>query len=288
MIFGVKDSPRTLVGLLSTNFETKDEATISSYLNGTFSPELIYEKFILTVQSKKIGIIYSHEIQHKPVIAIKNDGVIKEADIYYRYNATNGKIKYPELKGFFEKTREEERENWMNMFEKISKIGPENAGIVDTIRGTIEGKGGSLLIDSKLVPKLKFIKEGHFSEKGKIALKVVGDILPVSISRGSKNQTANFRLTSDPTAIAVREETILRDFPWDYAELKRVLSSRYSDFKLNNRFYNLKRKIMENGLYSHARYLDIKNSKGRKDYYNPKILNEFDKHYTQIKKRVGK
>ena len=49
IVFGIKDQPRELVGLQSTNFETTDEAKISSYLNSVFSPEIIFEKFVITV-----------------------------------------------------------------------------------------------------------------------------------------------------------------------------------------------------------------------------------------------
>lgn len=87
------------------------------------------------MQSKNVGILYTHQAKTKPVVCLKNDGELKEADIYYRYNARSEKIKYAELQMLFEQIKQEERKSWMEHFEKISKIGPTNAAIMDTIGG---------------------------------------------------------------------------------------------------------------------------------------------------------
>ena len=154
IVFGIRNNPRDLVGLQSDNFETTDEAKITAYLNSVFSPEIFFEKFTITVQSKNTGILYTRQVKSKPIICIKNDGELKEADIYYRYNARSERIKYAEIKSLFELSKEEERKSWMELFEKVSKIGPTNAAIMDTIGGEITGRGGTLVIDKKLIPKL--------------------------------------------------------------------------------------------------------------------------------------
>lgn len=212
IVFGVKDLPRELIGLQSNDFETIDEEKITSYLNGAFAPEIVFEKFAITVQSKDIGVLYTQQAKSKPVVCLKNDdnGELKESDIYYRYNARSEKIKYPELKMLFEIVKEKERKRWMELFEKISKIGPTNAAIMDTISGEISGKGGTLVIDKKLIPKLKFINEGSFQERGKPVLKLIGDVKPVSvIVSGSSKKSINsmsVQLTNDPNAPAYRKE----------------------------------------------------------------------------------
>lgn len=112
IIFGVKDQPRELVGLQSNNFEITDEATITSYLNNVFSPEIIFEKFIIEIQSKNVGVLYTHRASHKPVMCSKNDNELKESDIYYRYNAKSERIKYPELKLLLDQIKAEENKIW--------------------------------------------------------------------------------------------------------------------------------------------------------------------------------
>jgi len=70
----------------------------------------------------------------------------------------------------------------MDLLSKIGKAGPQNAAILDMERSSIE-KGSSqiLVIDDVLPSKLKFIREGNFSEKkGAETLKLVGDVMPVN------------------------------------------------------------------------------------------------------------
>ncbi len=282
LIFGVSNKPKNFVGLQSNNFEDLDEAEITAYLSGLFSPEISYEKFTNEIQGRKVGILYTSELENKPIIAIKNDGnSIKEAEIYYRYNARNDKIKYPELKHLFDQTRASERKSWMSLFEKVSKIGPSNAAIMDMVNGTIEGENNSLLIDRKLISKLKFIKEGNFSEKGKPTLKLIGDIRPITVSDSGTNK-ADIRITDDPTAPAVREETVLKNYPLEYSELIKELKNRYSDFKMNSQFNKVKQELVKNIKFCHPRYLDPKNPKSsKKDFYSRSIIKEFDNHYTK-------
>lgn len=116
---------------------------------------------------------------------------------------------------------------------------------MDIVGGTIEGQGNTLLIDHELIPKLKFIKEGQFSDKGEPTLKLVGEVRPITMSV-QKPGRSSVRITTDPDAPAVREETILDKYPFDYFKLVHILEVRYSDFKLNQKFYDIKKKLMGN------------------------------------------
>ena len=71
-------------------------------------------------------------------------------------------------------------------------------------------------------------------------------------------------------------------YPWDYAELTRRLRNRYEDFKANQKYHDIRKPLLEVSKYVNRRYLDPSNpNSGKKDYYNPNILKEFDKHYTK-------
>ena len=124
LIFGVKSNPRNLVNLKSRNFESLDEARIAEYLNGVFSPEISWNKFVHEIKNIRIGVIFIQESLNKPIVCIKNDGVLKEAEIYYRYNGRSEKIKYPELAKLISEIRETERRGWRELIKKIAKIGP--------------------------------------------------------------------------------------------------------------------------------------------------------------------
>lgn len=91
---------------------------------------------------------------------------------------------------------------------------------------------------------------------------------------------------TDPNAIKVNisEEDIRKTYPWDYKTLTEKLDSRYIDFKLNDKYHELRKKIVASPQFMKTRYLDPGNPKSsRKDFYNPNILNEFDKVYTRKK-----
>ncbi|MDD3729198.1 MAG: ATP-binding protein [Candidatus Pacebacteria bacterium] len=248
IVFGIKDKPRNLVGLQSNNFEDVDEAKITSYLNGIFAPEIIFEKFITTVKGKTIGILYTQQAKTKPLVCIKNDGELKEAEIYYRYNARSEKIKYPAMKMMFDAVREEERKSWMEHFEKISKIGPTNVAIMDTIAGEISGKSGTLVIDKKLIPKLKFINQGNFQEKGKPVLRLIGDVKPVSIIAGKSKDGSGIQITDDPNAPAFRieqESAFKSKYTLDHSDLLKSCKTRYSNFRQGKRFNDIKKNILK-------------------------------------------
>jgi len=286
MVFGVRNNPKELVGLQSSNFETTDEEKITSYLNSCFSPEIEYEKSTVTVKSKTVGIIKVHQSKDKPVMCIKNDGELKESDIYYRYSGRNERIKYPELKAMLEKLKETERKSWMEHLEKISKVGAENAAILDVLNGEISGQGGTLVIDRKLIPKLRFINSGSFQENGKPVLKLIGDVKPVSVvtSKGGVKiiKGTGFQLTDNPKAPVIRleESDILKKYPLNYRILVKKLAGRYADFKQNKKFNDLKRKLIGNKKFSFTRRLDPSNPKSTSQtFYGHSVYKEFDKHY---------
>ena len=56
-------------------------------------------------------------------------------------------------------------DSWIDLVQKIGQAGPANAAILDTEEAVI-GKSDRqiLVIDDNLAKKLKFIKEGHFTE----------------------------------------------------------------------------------------------------------------------------
>ena len=69
----------------------------------------------------------------------------------------------------------------MKQIETIFKNGIENSAVMNIATGEVEGKSGNFVIDEKLLPKIQFLKEGEFVEKkGASALKLVGDVRPIS------------------------------------------------------------------------------------------------------------
>jgi hypothetical protein len=112
----------------------------------------------------------------------------------------------------------------------------------------------------------------------------IGLDLNISFKRSATDAVSTFAITNDPSAphVYLTEEDIRQKYPWDSRELRRRLRARYSDFKENEDFHQIRRPLVANARYARDRYLDPGNPKsGKKTFLSPNILNEFDKHYTK-------
>lgn len=189
IVFGIKDSPREIKGIDRKLFDSIDPAKLSEGLNSIFQPAIEWDLSIYEWEKLSFGIIYVFRANRKPIIASKNQGEIKDGEIYYRYRGRSEKIKSSELHLLLDERVEQTNTAWRRVFEKTAQIDPVNTAIMDTLSGQISGKGGTVVIDESLVPKLKFIREGDFSEKnGAPTLKLVGDLYAVPVTAIKKQK----------------------------------------------------------------------------------------------------
>lgn len=78
------------------------------------------------------------------------------------------------------------------------------------------------------------------------------------------------------------DEDIRKTYPWDYGNLTKRLTDRYIDFKQNQKYHRIRKVLGADAAYMKSRYLDPGNPKSaKKDFYNPNIIPEFDKHYSR-------
>ncbi len=106
----------------------------------------------------------------------------------------------------------------------------------------------------------------------------------LSFRRSATAAISSVAVSNDPNAARVQltEEDIRQRFPWDYAELVQHCRNRYTDFKVTDKFHQIRKPLMANRSLVHPRLLDPGNPKSaRKDFYNPNIVSEFDGHYTR-------
>lgn len=152
IVFGVKDRPRELVGLTDNDFEEIDEQEITEILNSYFSPEISFNKYTKIIKSKNVGFLQIHKAINKPIICLKNfENILKESDIYYRYNARTEKIKYSELVKLLDEIKNNERKRWENLLKKIARIG-SSATVSKTSE---EGRTNLNITDDPNAPKFK-------------------------------------------------------------------------------------------------------------------------------------
>lgn len=93
------------------------------------------------------------------------------------------------------------------------------------------------------------------------------------------------QITNDPdaTVVFLSEEDFTDKYPWDYDILSTRLSRRYSDFKMNAKYHQIRKNLENDKKFAYERLLNPKNPNGgKKTFYNPNIQKEFDKHYRRI------
>jgi hypothetical protein len=80
--------------------------------------------------------------------------------------------------------------------------------------------------------------------------------------------------------ITLNEEDIRERFPWSYDELIKRLRARYSNFKANQAYHDIRKPLEENPMFCHERHLNPDNpAGGLKRFYSSNILAKFDDHY---------
>ncbi|MBJ7576953.1 ATP-binding protein [Devosia sp. MC532] len=188
LIFGLKEQVGTegrkssfdVVGL-TDDFENADPVEFTKRLKATFDPTPVVDIVSIEIGEKKIGVLHVHQHPARPVIAVRNEGnLVKEGEIYFRYQGQSSRIKYSDLRAIFDERDRQARANIMPMIEQLLRLGPHNAMIADLANGTLADGTRSFSIGKELIDQIKFIREGQFTEKeGSPALRLVGDLQAV-------------------------------------------------------------------------------------------------------------
>lgn len=133
---------------------------------------------------------------------------------------------------------------------------------------------------------LRYIDELDDTNSDPTAKYSVAINIEVKFVRSKSTSATPVRVTNDPNAPAVHltEEQVTDRYPWDYKELTTRCKERYADFRANQKYHELRKDLENDKRYCYVRLLDPKNiNSSKKMFYNPIILEEFDKHYTRKK-----
>lgn len=133
-----------------------------------------------------------------------------------------------------------------------------------------------------LLKYLKNVDEEYPSDENDIynvSLKVETKFI-----RSSSDDAFEVKFTNDPNApeVQITEEDALKKYPYDYHLLTEKLVNRYSDFKQNQRYHEIRIPLKKDSKYCRVRRLDPSNPNSlKKEYYSTEIFKVFDKHYTK-------
>lgn len=108
--------------------------------------------------------------------------------------------------------------------------------------------------------------------------------MDVRFLRSREKDAIGIRTTSNPDAqeVYLTEEDMRKEYPWICDQLTQKCRERYSCFKSNQKYNNIKKLLQNNRKFCYIRYLNPNNPNSSKQvFYKPSILNEFDKHYSK-------
>lgn len=251
LIFGVKDRPRReLIGLSDKSkelLEKLDSEKITGYLLEDFSGNITWEFEMITYNDMLFGVFYIEEASIKPIICKKDEkDVIKNGEIYYRYGGRTQKILHAELEAIINHRIEKCNNQWMDLATKIGKSGPQNAAILDVEKGIISKNNAQILVvDDALAKSVKWIKEGHFSEKdGAPTLKLVGEVQPIEtvevVKKERINRLKEYPLSAHELAQKIRSKSDIRQ-----SEIWRIINENNIKSNPDYSLYNFRNKSQE-------------------------------------------
>ncbi len=107
-------------------------------------------------------------------------------------------------------------------------------------------------------------------------------VIDLKVERNKNGLSVKFDKNGIPVMID-SEEVFKNKYPLDYNSMIEQCRTRYSNFKTNIQFHEIKNKICSENDFKGIKYLDHNKNKGiKKDYYSSNIFKELDKHYTKI------
>ncbi len=248
LIFGVKDRPkRELIGLSEksrSQLDKTDPEKITGFLLEDFSGNITWEHQVIEIDGLSFGVFYVEEAETKPIICKKDEAdTIKNGEIYFRYGGRTQKIQYPELEAIITHRVEKQNSQWIDLVTKIGKSGPQNAAIVDVEKGLIEKNDSQILVvGDELVQKIKWIKEGSFSEKqGAPTLKLIGEVQPVDkvevIKKERINRLREYPLSAKELADQIKAKAgITQNNVWRIIDENKIKENPdYSCYNFRNK-----------------------------------------------------
>jgi len=137
--------------------------------------------------------------------------------------------------------------------------------------------------EKKLLKYIKEMERGYDRDSiGEYNLTLRID---VKFQKVKSTSGVSVQITKDTNApkVWLAEEDIMDKYPWDYDVLTTRLKKRYSDFKANKEYHDLRKRLANDKGLCHERLYNPNNpGSGKKQFFNTNILKELDKHYTKL------
>lgn len=218
ILFGVhdKDTAQTdgidksfaVLGLSGAEFVDLDPADLTSHIKAKLDPTPRVRSTVMDLDGKTVGILHVEQHPSRPVIVTKQEGDIREGDIFFRYPGQSSRIKYGDLRTMLDERDAMARQQILPMVEKLLQRGPDRVLLADLEEGVLDDGKRPITIDKALLDQLSFIREGEFSEvDGAPTLRLIGEVRATGDDRiGSRGVVTDVNLLTN----FLRQETLFR------------------------------------------------------------------------------
>lgn len=221
VVFGVEDSPRRPTGLNESawqRFNDIDPRKITERLLAMFAPDIRWEQEAFKIGAKHFGVFRIHEADKKPVVARKNQGPVRDGEIYYRYHGQTQKIRHAEIERIIAARIETTNKRWRDLLRDVGRIGIDNAAVLDTTRSRIEGDASKVLVIDDNLGRTLSVPGGRYVPQQERA----------SVASGQSADLAE----ADGVVWRVRE-SLTEIYPYTAMEMARRVMRRVTGAKMN-------------------------------------------------------
>ena len=182
LFLGIADKDETglhrVVGLGPEHFEEVDPVAITRLLRATFDPTPRFEKGVVEVGGKRVGVLWVEQHPARPIIARVSRDDIRDGDIFFRYPGQSARISHADLRAMLDARDAQARADILPMVRRLLDLGPSRAMVADLKDGHLTDGKRIVELDPETVGRLKFIKEGEFDEvEGAPTLRLIGDVV---------------------------------------------------------------------------------------------------------------
>jgi hypothetical protein len=215
IIFGISDRPRKIVGIDPAS--ELDEARWLDCLRSHFDPVIDIAIRTYDVAGRHVCAVATPRSERRPILCRKNlsgkvpdrkgvprdQSVLGEGIVYYRYCGQSRPIGYAELAAVLEERDQRRTRALLENLRIIERVGFERIGIVDASMAAAPGKETQLYVSRDTARSLNFIEKGRFvetNEEGAPAYVVVGTVRLNEVVHAPLDE-ADKNLPNEATAI---------------------------------------------------------------------------------------
>jgi hypothetical protein len=167
ILCGIEDGSGKVRGLAASEPFGCDLARWAQILRGCLMPVPMFERLIMEVDGKLVGVVYVEAAENKPVIATKTFGdKVKDGAVYFRYPGQSRTIGYGEMASLLADRDRRSQRSLLNHLNIFAERAPEDLALIDLKEGRLVDPSNPISLSPDIISRLNLIKQGEFVEQG--------------------------------------------------------------------------------------------------------------------------